>query len=133
MLVPAGRHHDAAADGEDRRRRVTKRTAGASRDRHLCAHGVNRSRSGAVTCSPSRCTLVRIMNSSFHLVGAAKLVAGCHVVLPGQAIGGPGVATRQVRGHHRIVVIRRTGTTQDGTGSRRRVHESAAEPRFARR
>ena len=46
MLVPAGRHHDAASNGEGRRRRVTKRTAGASRDRHLCAHGVNRSRSG---------------------------------------------------------------------------------------
>ena len=28
---------------------------------------------------------------------------------------------RQVRGHHRIVVIRRTGTTQDGTGPRRRM------------
>ena len=51
-----------------------------------------------------------------RVCGAAKLVAGCHVVPLDQAIGGPGVATRQVRGHHRIVVIRRTGTTQDGTG-----------------
>ena len=52
-----------------------------------------------------------------ELAGAAKLVAGCHVVLLDQAIDGPGVATRQVRGHHRIVVIRRTGTTQDGTAA----------------
>jgi hypothetical protein len=34
-----------------------------------------------------------------------------------QAIDGPGAATRQVRGHHRIMVIRRTGTTQDGNAA----------------
>jgi hypothetical protein len=89
------RRRGGVADGEGRRRRVTKRTAGASHDRHLSAHGVNRPR------------------------GAAKLVAGCHVVLFDQAIDGPGVARRQVRGHHRIVVIPRAGTTQDGTGAAR--------------
>ncbi len=41
-------------------------------------------------------------------------------------------ATKQVRGHHQILVIRRTGTAPDGTGPRRRVHESAAEPGSAR-
>ena len=51
LLVPASRHHGAADGGEGRRRRVTTRTAGASHDRHLCAHGVNRPRSAAVTCS----------------------------------------------------------------------------------
>src|SRR5690348_10658695 len=36
-------------------------------------------------------------------------------------------ARRQVRGHHRIVVIRLTGTTQDGTGPRRRVHQKVQQ------
>ena len=44
----------------------------------------------------------------------SQAVAGCRAILPGQAIGEPGVAAGQVRGHHLIVVIRRTGTTQDG-------------------
>ena len=77
MLVPAGRHHGSATDGEGRGRRVTKRTVGASHDRHLCAHGVNRSRSAAVTCSRSRCTLLRIMNSSFS--SRRRSEAGCRV------------------------------------------------------
>jgi hypothetical protein len=64
-LVPVDRHHGEAAGGEGHRRRVTKRTAGTGHDRHLCAHGVTRPRSAAVTCSPSRSTLSRIMNSSF--------------------------------------------------------------------
>ena len=67
------------------------------------------------------------------LTGAAKLVVQCHVVLFENAIDEPRVATRQVRGRHRVQVIRRTGTTPEGTGSRRRVLESAAEPGFARR
>jgi hypothetical protein len=56
------------------------------------------------------------------------------VTKEGAQPGGPRVATSQVRGRHRIPVIRHTGTTQDGMGSRRRrVNEGAAEPRFARR
>src|SRR5258705_11148026 len=76
MLIPAGRRH------------VTKRTTGASHDRHLCAHGVNRPRSAAVTCSPS---VTRCCASSIppHLVGAANLAARCHVVVLDQAIDGP--------------------------------------------
>jgi hypothetical protein len=66
-----------------------------------------------------------------HLAGAAKLVAACRVVLLDDAIDGPGFANRQVRGRHRVQMIRRTGTTPGGMGSRRRrVLESAAEPRF---
>jgi hypothetical protein len=39
-----------------------------------------------------------------------------------------------VRGRHRILMIRHTGTMQDGMGSRRRrVNESGAEPRFRTR
>jgi LuxR family transcriptional regulator, maltose regulon positive regulatory protein len=41
------------------------------------------------------------------------------------------LAASQVRGRHRISVIRRAGTMQDGMGSRRRrVNENGAEPRF---
>ena len=40
-------------------------------------------------------------------------------------------ATRQVRGHHRIVVIRRTGTTRDGMGSRR--HPTSTDGRWSAR
>jgi len=43
------------------------------------------------------------------------------------------VLTSKVRRHHRIVVIRRTGTAPDGMGWRRRVDESAAEPRVRAR
>jgi hypothetical protein len=64
-LGPVDRHHRQAAGGEGHRRRVTKRAARTGHDRHLCAHGANRPRSAAVTCSPGRSTLLRIMNSSF--------------------------------------------------------------------
>jgi hypothetical protein len=42
----------------------------------------------AVTCSPSRSTLLRITSSSADLTGAAKLVVQCHVVLLDHAIDG---------------------------------------------
>jgi hypothetical protein len=83
------------------------------------------------TWSPSRSALLRIMNSSFSF---RQLVVQCHVVLLDHAIDGPGVATRQERRRYRILVIRYTGRMRDGTGSRRRrMNESAAEPRFVRR
>jgi len=95
---------------------------------------VNRPRSAAVTCSPSRSTFCASRVPPSHLTGAAKLVVQCDVVLLDHAIDGPSVATRQMRGPHRILVIRHTGRMPDGMGSRRRrVNESAAEPRFARR
>jgi hypothetical protein len=48
-------------------------------------------------------------------IGAAKLVVLCHVVLLDHGVDGPRVATRWVRGHYRIRVIRHTGQrTSDG-------------------
>jgi len=61
--------------------------------------------------------------------------AGCRA-RPGHPHPGQGcceAGKRQVRGHHRILVIRRTGTTRDGTGPRLHVHESAADPRVRAR
>jgi len=53
-------------------RSITKRTR-TGHDRHLCAHGVNRSGSAPVTCSPSRFRLLRIMKaSSSHRCGEAR-------------------------------------------------------------
>src|SRR6266568_1480255 len=91
-LTPVDRHHREADGGEGHRRRVTKRTACTGHDRHLCAHGVTRPGSAAVTCSPSRSTLLRIMNSSFSSHRRSEAVVQCHVVLLDHAIDGPRVA-----------------------------------------
>jgi hypothetical protein len=84
--------------------------------------GSARSRAG-----PRRCRRRRLVRSRY-LPG----ISG-HVPWRPYLRDRPRLAARQVRGHHRVQVIRRTGTTPDGMGSRRRVDESAAEPRFARR
>jgi hypothetical protein len=132
LLAPAGRHHRAAGGGEDRRHRVTTRTGGAGHDRHLCAHDVNRPRSAAVTCSPNRCTFGA--HHEFLPISPAQpgSLPGVMSFSVTRRSTGPG-CYHQVRGHHQIVVIRRTGTTQDGMGSRRREDEGAAGPRVRAR
>jgi hypothetical protein len=78
-----------------------------------------------VTCQPNRCT-VPIMNSSLsRRPSQARWRVSCRS--PGRAIDGSR-ATRQVRGHHRIVVIRRSGTTRDGMGSGR--HPTSTDGRW---
>jgi len=79
-----------------------------------------------VTCPPNRC-MVPIMNSSLsRRPSQARWRVSCRSPWPGgRRIPG---ATRQVRGHHRIVVIRRTGTTRDGMGSRR--HPTSTDGRW---
>ena len=79
-----------------------------------------------MTCPPNRC-MVPIMNSSLsRQPSQARWRVSCRSPWPGgRRIPG---ATRQVRGHHRIVVIRRTGTTRDGMGSRR--HPTSTDGRW---
>jgi hypothetical protein len=83
------------------------------------------------SCSPSRSTLLRIMNSSCSSRRRNQARCPCQIVLLDHAIDPPRVATSQVRGRHRIPVIRHTRDNAGRMGPRRRqVHESAAGPRF---
>jgi hypothetical protein len=82
-----------------------------------------------VTCPPNRCT-VPIMNSSLsRRPSQARWRVSCRSPWPGDRRIPR--ATRQVRGHHRIVVIRRTGTTRDGMGSR--LHPTSTDGRWSAR
>jgi hypothetical protein len=82
-----------------------------------------------MTCPPNRCT-VPIMNSSLsRRPSQARWRVSCRSPWPGDRRIPR--ATRQVRGHHRIVVIRRTGTTLDGMGSRR--HPTYTDGRWSAR
>jgi hypothetical protein len=62
---------------------------------------------------------------SSPLAGAAKLVAGCHVVARDHAIGGSRVAASQVRGPHRIPVIHEAGWVRGGACLRVRQNEGS--------
>jgi len=123
-------------------REVASLAGGAAAQRRLLsAAGVSlpwRTVSGVVIASTG---LARVMPAgpvaggawqaaaSSPLADAAKLVPGVMSFSLTRRSTGRGVVTRQVRGHHRIVVIGRTGTAPDGMGSRRRVDECAAGPR----
>ena len=54
----------------------------------------------------------------------SRYLPGWHVVLRYHAIDRPRITTRQVRGHHQILVIRRAGTAPDRTGPQQHVNES---------